>query len=142
YDIPSLLSLPEKAALCIQNLVPALTDRPTLGITYLSASGGALALPPFCALGFGWPRWGLGVEGMNSRVGRWLLGQLTSRGSSADKEKDSWSIQSDMSDTRLLDDQVEDEPKRPVRGWVFVDYFAEPDGALVPLLVENNFIGR
>ncbi|KAG8678674.1 hypothetical protein FRC09_019653 [Ceratobasidium sp. 395] len=113
YNIPSLLSLPEKAALCIQNLVPTLTDPPTLGITYLSAAGGALSLPPFCALGFGWPSWGLGVEGMNSRVARWLLGRLTASSLSADKERDRWSIQSDASDTRLLGGLAEDEPKRP-----------------------------
>ncbi|KAG8699015.1 hypothetical protein FRC08_005552 [Ceratobasidium sp. 394] len=76
---------------------------------------------------------------MNSRVGRWLLNRLTFSSPSVNKENDGWSVRSD---TRLLGGQVEDEPKRPVRGWVFIDYFAEPDGALVSLLVENNFIGR
>ncbi|QRV86725.1 PLC-like phosphodiesterase [Ceratobasidium sp. AG-Ba] len=142
YRISSLLDLPEKAALCTQNLVPDLTDPPTLSITYLSASGGPLALPPFCALGFGWPRWGLGVEGMNARVGGWLLSRIASSSQSAKEEKDRWSVHSDESNARLLGIHADDEPKRPVRGWVFMDYFAEPDGGLVSLLVENNFIGR
>jgi len=147
YSIPSLLSLPEKAALCIQNLVPPPSNPPTLGITFLSAAGGALALPPFCALGFGWPSWGLGVEGINSRIGKWLLGRLTSGNvSQVTTEKDRESMDSACSNVGLLVKhgpyEARDEKVRPVRGWVFIDYFAEPDGGLVPLLVENNFLGR
>jgi 1-phosphatidylinositol phosphodiesterase len=162
YNIPSLLALPEKASLCIQNLVPPLSDPPILAITFLSASGGALALPPFCALGFGWPSWGLGVEGVNARLERWLFGRLTTGGArNVDSEKALWSIASDRSDTQLLkdekaqagaqtlvDEKVEslfsalEESKLPVRGLVFMDYFAEPNGQLVRLLVENNFIPR
>jgi 1-phosphatidylinositol phosphodiesterase len=82
------------------------------------------------------------VEGMNSRVGTWLLSRLTASNPNVEKERARWSIQSDESNTLLLNEQVEDEPKRPVRGWVLMDYFAEPNEGLVPLLVENNFIGR
>lgn len=104
-------------------------------------------MPPFCALGFGWPSWGLGVEGVNSRVGKWLLGRLTlTSAPQLTKEEDRESMDSECSDVKLLakDDSYEarDEKVRPVRGWVFIDYFAEPDGGLVPLLVENNFLGR
>ena len=142
-----MLALPEKAALCIQNLTPPPSDNPILGITFLSAAGGALSLPPFCALGFGWPSWGLGVEGMNTRVGKWLLGRLTSNNIlQVEEERDRKSIESDESDVGLLAKgdpyEAQDEKVRPVRGWVFIDYFAEPDGGLVSLLVENNFLGR
>lgn len=163
YSIPSLLSLPEKTSLCIENLVPPPTDPPTLGITFLSAAGGPLSLPPFCALGFGWPRWGLGVEGINARVGRWLIDRLTASGDrldDTDSEKIQWSTASNYSEAQLLggrrtqsvdgsaDIEVEtlagglEDSKLPVRGWVYMDYFAEPDGGIVPLLVENNFIRR
>lgn len=84
---------------------------------------------------------------MNTRVGKWLLGRLTSSIiQQVDKTKVRESMQSDDSDMGLLINdnpyEVKDEKVRPVRGWVFMDYFAEPDGGLVPLLVENNFLGR
>lgn len=73
-----------------------------------------------------------------------------------DSDKMHWSVTSDQSDTQLLDnsqtqaDEISNKAEAiglevselPVRGWVFMDYFAEPDGGLVPLLVENNFILR
>ncbi|KEP53255.1 phosphatidylinositol-specific phospholipase C, X domain protein [Rhizoctonia solani 123E] len=149
YRIPNLLALPEKASLCMQNMVPPISDPPILGITFLSAAGGALSLPPFCALGVGWPDWGMGVEGINARIGRWLINRLTSVGmQDFDSEKEQWSISSESAEllskgSRTFDTLDDDsEPKLPIRGWVFMDYFAEPDGALVPLLVENNFIRR
>ncbi|CAE6471452.1 unnamed protein product [Rhizoctonia solani] len=149
YRIPGLLALPEKASLCMQNMVPPISDPPILGITFLSAAGGALSLPPFCALGVGWPNWGMGVEGINARVGRWLINRLTSAGpGDFNSERERWSVSSesagllgeDSSTFGALDDDP--EPRLAVRGWVFMDYFSEPDGALVPLLVENNFIRR
>lgn len=44
-----------------------------LNITYFSAASFPLAFPPTIAKGFGWPKWGFGVEGVNGRVGKWLL---------------------------------------------------------------------
>ncbi|KAF8531624.1 PLC-like phosphodiesterase [Gautieria morchelliformis] len=78
-NIPSFLELPEKASLASQILVqpnPAPLF-PVLSITFLSASSFPLAPPPLVAGGFGWPSWNLGVEGVNSRVGKWVLGHLS-----------------------------------------------------------------
>jgi hypothetical protein len=44
-----------------------------LTISYTSASTFPLAFPNVIAKGFGWPEWGLGVEGVNARFMRWLL---------------------------------------------------------------------
>ncbi|KAJ1310467.1 hypothetical protein OPQ81_007200 [Rhizoctonia solani] len=149
YRVPNLLALPEKASLCKQNMVPPVSNPPILGITFLSAAGGALSLPPFCALGVGWPEWGMGVEGMNSRVGRWLINRLTSAEvRNADSERERWSLSSESEEllgkgSKILETLDDDsEPSLPIRGWIFMDYFSEPDGALVPLLVENNFMRR
>ena len=98
-----------------------MTGQPILGITYFSAAFFPLALPPVIAKGFGWPAWGLGVEGVNSKLGAWLLDKLAGR-PDADKS-------------------VLEEPR--VRGWTFLDFYSEPEiGNLLPLLVECNFRGR
>lgn len=115
YSIPSFLSIPEKVDLSTRILLPTSRDdsNPTLSISFLSAASFPLGLPPAIARGFGWPKFGFGVEGVNSRVGAWLL--------------------------RLLGEQV--EPR--VRGWVFMDFYRDPeDNAVVPLLIECNFRGR
>ena len=115
YNIPSFLSIPEKVDLATRILIPSRDDlqTPNLSITFLSASSFPLGLPPVIARGFGWPKSGFGVEGVNSRVGSWLLG--------------------------LLGDQ--DQPR--VRGWTLMDFYQDPeDNAVVPLLVECNFRGR
>lgn len=44
-----------------------------LTISYLSAASIPLAPPAILAKGLGWPSWGLGVEGLNSKFTRWLL---------------------------------------------------------------------
>lgn len=114
YAIPSFLSIPEKVSQSTQVLLPPTeSDRPTLSITYFSAAKFPLAFPPTIARGFGWPQLHLGVEGVNSRVGKWLLDMLTSS---------------------------DGEPR--LRGWTLVDYYADPDQSLAPLLVECNFRGR
>jgi 1-phosphatidylinositol phosphodiesterase len=87
----------------------------------------------------------MGVEGMNARVTKWLINRLTStrtRDSDSISEQGRWSTSDESA--KLLESQEYDnpEPRLPVRGWVFMDYFSDPDGALVPLLVENNFIRR
>ena len=76
--------------------------------------------------GFGWPGFGFGVEGVNVRIGRWLLDML----------KDSAGV------TPFDDAQPCTHGPR-IRGWTFMDFFAEPaEGGVVPLLIECNFRGR
>ncbi|KAJ7184395.1 PLC-like phosphodiesterase [Mycena filopes] len=123
YHIPSFLSIPEKVGLATSVLEPQPSDAagpPVLPISYFSASSFPLAAPQTISQGFGWPSWGLGVEGVNSRVGKWALGQLGNGVKKGEKG--------------------EGEPY--IRGWTFMDYYEEPKNALVPLLVEFNFRGR
>jgi len=74
YGIPSILSIPEKVQLSTEILRPS-SDQ-ILSITYFSAASFPFAAPPVVAQGVGWPSFGLGIEGVNSRVGRWLLDRL------------------------------------------------------------------
>jgi|SRR6267154_2782805 len=118
YGIPSFLSIPEKVALST-NILLASRDRPspTLSISFLSASSIPLAFPPTIARGLGWPQWGVGFEGVNARVGRWLLDQFGECG-----EKD-------------------EGPR--IRGWALMDFYDEPiEQSIIPLFVECNFRGR
>lgn len=119
YHIPSFLSIPEKVALAAGVLQPQPADKRglVLPISFFSASSFPLAAPQTVSQGFGWPRWGLGVEGVNSRMGKWALDRLSEGG---EKEKG--------------------EPF--IHGWTFMDYYEEPQNDLVPLLVEFNFRGR
>ncbi|CCM05793.1 uncharacterized protein FIBRA_08026 [Fibroporia radiculosa] len=124
YNIPSFLSIPEKTQLATEILLPPADAQPfpTLAITYFSASSFPLAFPPTVARGFGYPQYGLGVEGVNGRVGKWLLDFLGG--------------QDDVCEKRL-DGDVR------IRGWAFMDFFMDPeDGGMVPLLVECNYRGR
>ncbi|KAF8626337.1 hypothetical protein AX15_004996 [Amanita polypyramis BW_CC] len=129
YNITSFLSVPEKVTLATQNLNVMLdADQPTprfpiLPITYFSAASFPLALPTVIARGFGWPQWGLGIEGVNSRLGKWLLEQL------CEQAKDGT-----LADNKLSRD------KMSIRGWTFLDFYAEPESrAVIPLLIECNF---
>ncbi|KAG2075909.1 PLC-like phosphodiesterase [Suillus decipiens] len=119
YAIP-FLSIPEKVALSTNILVaPRDSSSPTLSISFLSALSIPLAFPPTMARGLGWPQWGIGFEGVNARVGRWLLHQFDDRG-----EVD-----------------VDGEPQ--IRGWALMDFYDDPVGqSIVPLLIECNFRGR
>ena len=68
------------------------------------------------ARGFGWPKLGFGVEGVNSRAAQWFMKMLDEGGS---------------------------ESKGPrIRGWALMDFYEDPEKALVPLLIECNFRGR
>ncbi|KAF8162837.1 PLC-like phosphodiesterase [Crassisporium funariophilum] len=143
YGIPSFFSIPEKVQLGTANLLPPTTlDRPLLPITYFSAASFPLAFPPVIARGFGWPKWGLGVEGVNSKLGAWLLDKL---GAAAATEVNVSGAQSGKDVEKEAGKEamkvVAEEPR--IRGWTFLDYYAEPEGGdLVPLLVECNFRGR
>ncbi|KAF8556928.1 PLC-like phosphodiesterase [Imleria badia] len=129
YGIPSFFSIPEKVSLSTEILIPPPdSPMPTLSISFTSAASLPLALPPVIARGFGWPNWGLGFEGVNDRVGKWLLAQL-----SLDKA-------SRQHDAKLAS---RTDPGPRIRGWVLMDYYEDPIGAgVVPLFVECNFRGR
>ncbi|KAH8991119.1 PLC-like phosphodiesterase [Lactarius hatsudake] len=75
YHVPSFLSIPEKTQLSTRLLLPppASITQPVLSITYFSASSFPFATPAVISTGFGWPRFGLGFEGVNSRVAQFLL---------------------------------------------------------------------
>jgi 1-phosphatidylinositol phosphodiesterase len=75
YRVKTFLSIPEKYDVLIDHLLPTLTAsaNPTLTLSFSSASYFPLSCPTTIAKGFGWPSWGLGIEGMNSRLTRWLL---------------------------------------------------------------------
>lgn len=145
YGIPSFFSIPEKVQLGTANLIPPLdSPKPVLPITYFSAASFPLAFPPTVAKGFGWPKWGLGVEGVNSKLGGWLLDQLGGDDGVASAPK---FIAKSLDSEKAVDSKeniklVQAEPR--VRGWIFLDYFSEPEGGdhLVPLLVECNYKGR
>ncbi|TDL27647.1 PLC-like phosphodiesterase [Rickenella mellea] len=140
YAIPSFLAIPEKVERATRILVEAEPPNnppfPVLSISYTSAASFPLAMPPTVAKGFGWPQVGFGVEGVNSRVARWLLdafsrddtdGQL-GKASSGEAEKFSKTL------STL-------EPK--IRGWVFMDFYQEPvESGIIHLLVECNYRGR
>ena len=66
----------------MRHLLPTMEEegekaQPTFTLDYASASTFPLALPTTLAKGFGWPRWGMGIEGINSRLTRWFLTQLS-----------------------------------------------------------------
>jgi len=130
YGIPSLFSIPEKVQLATANMIPpSNTTKPVLPITYFSAASIPFAFPPIVAKGFGWPKWGLGIEGVNSRLGTWLLEQLGG------------SQQSPVCEDEKQHNTEFEEPR--IRGWTFLDYYAEPKGGdIIPLLVECNYRGR
>ncbi|KAI0055946.1 PLC-like phosphodiesterase [Artomyces pyxidatus] len=129
YHIPSFLSIPEKADLATNLLVPPphASSTPILSITYFSASSFPFATPTVVSTGFGWPSFGFGVEGVNSRVARFLLDSLAGAVEHSARRNHS---------------KPPSSPGPRIRGWTFMDFFDEPVGnGLVPLLVECNFRG-
>lgn len=96
-----------------------------LSISFLSASSFPLAFPQTVACGFGWPEWNLGVEGVNSRVAKWILSQYS------------------ISDVVKLEKGSFEEAGPRLRGWCLMDFFTKPlDLGLVNLLIECNYRGR
>ena len=104
--------------------------QPTLNIAFFSAASFPLALPPVVAKGFGWPAWHLGVEGINTRLGHWLLDQLAASVTTCTSTSISTNAGTDNS-------QSQSQSQIP-RGWVFMDFFTTP-GGLAPLLIECSF---
>lgn len=78
YNISSFLSIPEKTELAKAPLMPppASVTQPVLSITYCSGASFPFAAPPVVATGFGFPSLGLGTEGVNSRIARFLITSL------------------------------------------------------------------
>jgi len=78
YHIPSFLFIPEKTRLSTHLLLPppASITQPVLSITYFSAFSIPFATPTVVSTGFGWPLFGFGFEGVNSRVAHFLLEAL------------------------------------------------------------------
>jgi 1-phosphatidylinositol phosphodiesterase len=154
YNIGTFVNIPEKASLAAQNLIVVNSPpMPILPISFFSASSFPLALPPLVARGSGWPKLGMGVEGVNSRVCRWLIDLLGS-----DVESESSDGYSTGDDNVLLSEKSaatqapvskQDSsipvppPEARIQGWALLDYYASPEaGDLVHLLIEANFSAR
>ncbi|WWC86044.1 uncharacterized protein L201_000915 [Kwoniella dendrophila CBS 6074] len=80
YRVHTFLEIPEKFDTITNHLLPAvrqptssIISDPTFTLSFLSASYFPLSLPTIIAKGFGFPSWGLGIEGINSRMMKWLL---------------------------------------------------------------------
>ncbi|TBU26041.1 PLC-like phosphodiesterase [Dichomitus squalens] len=134
YSIPSFLSIPEKAQLSTEILVlpPGEQPFPILNISFFSASSVPLAFPPTIAKGFGWPNWGFGVEGVNGRVGRWLVDKLS--GDQVHNRRTEKGEPLNLAGLGGGDVRI--------RGWTLMDFYREPEDGVVPLLIECNFRGR
>jgi len=132
YNIPSFLSIPEKSeksSRIFLQPVPS-PSHPVLSLSFLSAAS-VLAPPYIVACGFGWPSWHLGVEGVNSRVGKWILSRFSTPSAMEDVYNEK---------TSCLD---EEEIKIRLRGWCLMDFYLHPaELGLVSLLVECNYRGR
>ncbi|ORY28650.1 PLC-like phosphodiesterase [Naematelia encephala] len=90
YRVPTLLNIPEKFQTMTSHLESTLTSQPIsatsrahsnetntpLTLDYTSAASTALSLPTTMAKGFGWPQWGMGVQGINARLAFWLLRRI------------------------------------------------------------------
>jgi 1-phosphatidylinositol phosphodiesterase len=121
-----------------QNLIIPTTGQPTLGLTYFSAASFPLSPPSVIAKGFGWRAWGPGLEGVNSKLGGWLLNKLA-----GPPVPDATAEQGEalVGAEKRSSQTVSEEPR--IRGWTFLDYYSEPEGGnILPLLVECNFRGR
>ncbi|KIR56088.1 hypothetical protein I315_01153 [Cryptococcus gattii Ru294] len=77
YRVKTFLQIPEKFGVIVRYLEPTLQPSPAYSppftLCYTTASYFPLSLPTIIAKGFGWPSWGLGVEGINVRMYRVLL---------------------------------------------------------------------
>ncbi|WVW82072.1 hypothetical protein I302_104077 [Kwoniella bestiolae CBS 10118] len=78
YRVHTFLEIPEKINAITTHLTPTLNPppSPTFTLSFFTASYFPLSLPTIIAKGFGIPSWGLGVEGVNSRMCKWLLERM------------------------------------------------------------------
>jgi 1-phosphatidylinositol phosphodiesterase len=107
-----------------------------LNITYLSANSMWRAPPRSVALGFGFPRVRLGLEGVNVRVSRWLIQQLVGVGTVGHGES--------TNEIQMHEGKGEHAVAvSKISGWMLMDFFTEPKSCpIVPLFVEFNFLRR
>jgi 1-phosphatidylinositol phosphodiesterase len=97
------------------------------------------------ARGFGWPKWGLGVIGVNERVGRWLLGIFAGDAPNPDARLIPRFFNLNTANPKkaqtIRKKGAIDEPR--IRGWAYMDFYQDPvESGIIPLLVECNFRGR
>lgn len=126
-------------------LVPSEDTPPvkTLNFTFLSAASVPFALPPTVARGFGWPQAYFGIEGVNSRVVRWMLQQLMGGEKATSPEEGQQ--QTTVEEKMRKKEEVGAVAVDPVvlRGWAMTDFFESPAASpVVPLFVEFNFLRR
>ena len=141
YSITSFLSIPEKVKLSTEILLTSPLDEHSLAITFFSASSIPLAPPPAIARGFGWPKWGLGVVGVNERVSIWLTDRLMDKQRVTSTQRSSEEASNNDNESGHRGGGRESGPR--LRGWAFMDFYEDPtESSLVPLLVEGNFKGR
>lgn len=115
YNIGTFLSIPEKATAVATLLMTQSPLEEHVPLAFCSASSFPLACPVTVARGAGWPFWGMGFEGVNSRVGRWILERLSS-------------------------EDIEEKERQPLRGWILFDFYRSEPG-LVELVLGLNFLG-
>lgn len=91
------------------------------------------------ACGFGWPALKLGVEGVNSRIGRWLLGQLGGEAPLQDLlGQEDWDVV-DLEAGHASANSTAVEEIR-LRGWVFMDFCDEPEGKHISQLPQSLYL--
>lgn len=97
-------------------------ERPkTWVITFLSASSVILGFPMICARGVGFPKIGLEIEGINTKVARWLV------------------LRRDRHQHNL-NENTPTTIESNIKGVVcLMDFYQHPKEALVSLLVDCNF---
>ncbi|EHS64832.1 uncharacterized protein PGTG_22509 [Puccinia graminis f. sp. tritici CRL 75-36-700-3] len=89
-------------------------------ITFLSASSLLLGFPAICSRGIGLPKVGLGIEGINSRVARWLVSR--------------------RDQSHHPGPNLDPSSSSNIKGVVcLMDFYQSPKEALVSLLVDCNF---
>ncbi|OCF38558.1 hypothetical protein I317_07668 [Kwoniella heveanensis CBS 569] len=85
YRVHTFLQIPEKLEAIITHLDPTIMPSSSTSdndantpftLSYTSASYFPLSLPTIIAKGFGYPSWNFGVEGINIRFCRYLLGLI------------------------------------------------------------------
>ena len=79
------------------------------------------------------------MEGVNSKLGAWLLNKLAGGPPVLDADAE----QGEALGTEKKSSQTASGEEPRIRGWTLFDYYSESDvGSIVPLLVECNFRGR
>ncbi|CED82869.1 E, plc [Phaffia rhodozyma] len=134
YDINTILSIPEKTDTIQRTLCKESALDGHIPLVFCSASSFPLAFPVTVARGFGWPRWGLGVQGVNDRMVGWLVERLAagaSRLNTKPKEKEKEERNMTANDDRKQSSQM-------IRGWILFDFYRSPD-ILVDTVVALNF---